>query len=32
MDGRVGGDSRAPALSVRGLGKRFGDRVAFEDV
>ena len=22
----------APAISVRGLGKRFGDRVAFEDV
>src|SRR2546421_5870938 len=23
---------RGPALSVQGLGKRFGDRVAFEDV
>ena len=22
----------APAISVRGLGKRFGDRVAFDDV
>jgi ABC-2 type transport system ATP-binding protein len=28
-DGTVGG---ATALSVRGLGKRFGDRIAFEDV
>jgi ABC-2 type transport system ATP-binding protein len=28
-DGTVGG---AAALSVRGLGKRFGDRIAFEDV
>lgn len=27
-DGKVG----SPALSVRGLGKRFGDRVAFHDV
>jgi ABC-2 type transport system ATP-binding protein len=27
-----GGDRPATALSLRGLGKRFGDRVAFEDV
>jgi ABC-2 type transport system ATP-binding protein len=27
-----GAQSRAPALSVQGLGKRFGDRVAFDDV
>jgi len=27
-----GARSGAPALSVQGLGKRFGDRVAFEDV
>ena len=27
-----GGERGAPALSVRGLSKRFGDRVAFEDV
>jgi ABC-2 type transport system ATP-binding protein len=25
-------DCRGPALSVRGLGKRFGDRIAFEDI
>jgi len=25
-------NSTAPALSVRGLGKRFGDRIAFDDV
>ena len=29
MDSQASG---SPALSVRGLGKRFGDRVAFEDV
>jgi ABC-type phosphonate transport system ATPase subunit len=27
-----GPQSGAPALSVQGLGKRFGDRVAFQDV
>jgi ABC-2 type transport system ATP-binding protein len=27
-----GGKRSAPALSVRGLSKRLGDRVAFEDV
>jgi ABC-2 type transport system ATP-binding protein len=31
-DGQDGARSGGPALSVRGLGKRFGDRVAFEDV
>jgi ABC-2 type transport system ATP-binding protein len=33
-DGRASpaGDSGAPALSVEHLSKRFGDRIAFEDV
>jgi ABC-2 type transport system ATP-binding protein len=32
MDGQGSGTGRTPALSARGLGKRFGGRVAFEDV
>ncbi len=32
MDGQGGANGGSAALSIRGLGKRFGDRVAFENV
>ena len=32
MGSQSGATMGPPALSVRGLGKRFGDRVAFEDL